>query len=122
MDNGFGRLLDGLETGVIGAILAALFGWLQYAQEFLASPPPQFRWLIFTVKGATAAAAGYLVTEVLLEFNVIHDHPYLSGVLISLAGWGGPETLNAGKEAAFDYLRKRVGRAAEISEDRDAAR
>ena len=106
---GLEALWDGAREGILGALIAMLFGVLRYGQDFLMPEPPPFKLRILFLKGVTAGAAGWLATWLLLEWNWIPEKIYLSGILISLSGWGGAEFINVVKEGLYDFLRRRLG-------------
>lgn len=114
---GFEALREASKVGAIGAAIAIVFGWLRYAQDFIPPERPTFSWRLFLLKGLIAGASGWLTTWLLLEWNWVHDKPYLSGLLISLAGWGGAEVINAAKEGLIDLLRKKIGGSGGAKED-----
>ena len=111
MNGGLEDLWNGAKEGIIGALIAMFFGLLRYGQEFLNPTPPQFRWWIAGLKAVTAAATGWLATWMLLEWHWIPEKTYLSGILISLSGWGGAEFINTLKEGAYDFLRRKFGQS-----------
>lgn len=86
--------------------IAAFFGLIRVLQDYIApDAPPKFRWLIAVAKTLVAGSAGMLTMWVCLYWEV---GPYLSAFLIAIAGYGGAETLNACKEALYDFIRRKA--------------
>lgn len=102
-----------LWVSVTAFILGLLFGMLRYAQEFLNPNRPEFVWWIAGIKGVTAGAVGWIAMSLAMEWHIYEEHPYLTGVVIAVSGWGGVDLLNAMssglQEAIGDYFRKRFG-------------
>lgn len=86
----------------LAVLIAAFFGFIRYLQEFLDREPPAFKWLIAVAKVLTAGSVGYLVHILTIEWGVTSGY---GAFMIAIAGYGGAETLNAGKEAFLGYLR-----------------
>ena len=110
-NGGLEDLWNGAREGILGALIALFFGVLRYGQDFLSPEPPKFLWRVLFLKGITAGAAGWLATWLLLEWNWIPEKIYLSGILISLSGWGGAEFINVIKEGLYDFLRRKFSDA-----------
>lgn len=100
-----------ITTSMFAFGLGLMFGMLKYAQEFLNGSPPPFIWWVAMIKGVTAGAVGWIAMALSIEWGLYESHPYLTGVVIAVAGWGGVDFLNAAsraiQEGISDYLRRR---------------
>lgn len=105
-DNWVKAILENLWVTLLGVLVAMVFGILRYGQEFTKDPPAKFRWSVGLIKAGTAGAVGFLSTLLCLKWKV---DPYVSGVLIAIAGWGGVETLNIAWEIAVDGVKRKLG-------------
>lgn len=103
-------ILDDVKAWTLSAIafvLAMLFGWLRYMQDFRKPREewPHFSTVGFIVQGLTAGAAGMLTMWLIAEWGIPR---YLSAVMIAVAGWGGAEIISSLLEGVKDVLRRRL--------------
>lgn len=100
-EKGLVTLLHNWKETILVVGLAAFFGVVRYAQDFVVDAPPQFKWIIACAKTITAAAAGLLSHWLCREWDI---GPNMTAVMVATAGYGGAEALNFFKQGVFNAI------------------
>lgn len=104
---GLAGLFKDMWSLLLGVCIAVFFGIVKEAKEYSqTNPTPPIKWKMLFLKAILAGASGLLVTMLTLEWKL---GPYLSGVLVAVAGYAGAEFIEVIKEAAYETIRRRLG-------------
>lgn len=101
-----GGIFKNLNQVLLAFAIAGFFGLVRVLQDYISpEAPAKFRWLIAIAKTLIAGSAGMVTMWLMLEWHV---GPYMAAFCVAIAGYGGAETLQVGKEAMYDFIRRKA--------------